>query len=246
MQTIYISPSDFAFLYTESKWGFYQKYRQGIKRPPFSMPKIFNVIDSLIKKNYENVDISTNMGIRGEIACYLYFQNEIPSFIDQYLQKPNKNYDMQDFPKLNQHTEIKTHHLYSNVSDVAFSRAMPVVSPLLHEVAALADRSGAPYTRHIRAGVALLARMVLAKDSPFHTHTHAHTQRTHPWSMMTVRPIPRSSTSANALRSSATCSTVMSPSTSRARVRKTSAWCARRSKLSRLSSSACPLLCKAL
>jgi len=59
MQTIYISPSDFAFLYTESKWGFYQKYRQGIKRPPFSMPKIFNVIDSLIKKNYENVDIST-------------------------------------------------------------------------------------------------------------------------------------------------------------------------------------------
>jgi len=59
MQTIYISPSDFAFLYTESKWGFYQKYRQGVKRPPFSMPKIFNVIDSLIKKNYENVDIST-------------------------------------------------------------------------------------------------------------------------------------------------------------------------------------------
>jgi hypothetical protein len=59
MQTIYISPSDFAFLYTESKWGFYQKYRLGVKRPPFSMPKIFNVIDSLIKKNYENVDIST-------------------------------------------------------------------------------------------------------------------------------------------------------------------------------------------
>ena len=45
MQTITISPSDFAFLYTESKWGFYQKYRQGIKRPPFSMPKIFNKID---------------------------------------------------------------------------------------------------------------------------------------------------------------------------------------------------------
>lgn len=63
--------------------------------------------------HFENVDISTNMGIRGEIACYLYFQKEIPSFIDEYLQKPNKNYDMQDFPKLNQYTEIKTHHLYS-------------------------------------------------------------------------------------------------------------------------------------
>ena len=59
MKTINISPSDFAFLYTESKWGFYQKYRQGVKRPPFSMPKIFTVIDNLIKKNYENVDIST-------------------------------------------------------------------------------------------------------------------------------------------------------------------------------------------
>jgi hypothetical protein len=59
MKTINISPSDFAFLYTDSKWGFYQKYRQGVKRPPFSMPKIFTVIDNLIKKNYENVDIST-------------------------------------------------------------------------------------------------------------------------------------------------------------------------------------------
>lgn len=59
MKTINISPSDFAFLYTESKWGFYQKYRQCVKRPPFSMPKIFTVIDNLIKKNYENVDIST-------------------------------------------------------------------------------------------------------------------------------------------------------------------------------------------
>ena len=58
MKTINISPSDFAFLYTESKWGFYQKYKQGVKRPPFSMPKIFTVIDNLIKKNYENVDIS--------------------------------------------------------------------------------------------------------------------------------------------------------------------------------------------
>ena len=59
MKTINISPSDFAFLYTESKWGFYQKYRQGVKRPPFSMPKIFTVIDNLIKKNYENLYIST-------------------------------------------------------------------------------------------------------------------------------------------------------------------------------------------
>jgi hypothetical protein len=54
---------------------------------------------------------------------------------------------------------------------------MPVVSPLLHEIAALADRSDAPCARHVRAGVAQLARMLLAKDSPFHTHTHAHDSR---------------------------------------------------------------------
>jgi hypothetical protein len=54
---------------------------------------------------------------------------------------------------------------------------MPVISPLLHEIAALADRSDAPCTRHVRAGVTQFARMVLAKDSPFHTHTHAHDSR---------------------------------------------------------------------
>jgi hypothetical protein len=54
---------------------------------------------------------------------------------------------------------------------------MPVVPPLLHEVAALADRSDAPCANHVRAGVAQLARMLLAKDSPFHTHTLAHDSR---------------------------------------------------------------------
>ena len=52
MNTIYISPSDFAFLYHESKWGFHAKYVAGIKRPPVIMPKIFTIIDSLIKKKY--------------------------------------------------------------------------------------------------------------------------------------------------------------------------------------------------
>ena len=43
MKTIFLSPSDLAFLLDDSPWGFYQKYRQGVKRPPFSMPKIFTV-----------------------------------------------------------------------------------------------------------------------------------------------------------------------------------------------------------
>ena len=58
METIYLSPSDFAFLFLESKWGFYQKYRQGIKRPPVIIPKIFNVIDSCIKSKYANQNLS--------------------------------------------------------------------------------------------------------------------------------------------------------------------------------------------
>lgn len=52
MKTIYISPSDLAFLYDESKWGFYSKYVSGVKRPPVILPKIFTIIDSLIKDSY--------------------------------------------------------------------------------------------------------------------------------------------------------------------------------------------------
>lgn len=52
MKEIFISPSDLAFLYEESKWGFHVKYISGIKRPPIIMPKIFNVIDSSIKSKF--------------------------------------------------------------------------------------------------------------------------------------------------------------------------------------------------
>lgn len=49
MKTISISPSDLAFLYLDSPWGFYQKYVLGVKRPPLILPKIFTVIDTLMK-----------------------------------------------------------------------------------------------------------------------------------------------------------------------------------------------------
>ena len=58
MKTIYISPSDFAFLYDESKWGFHQKYVSGIKRPPVILPKIFSLMDSYIKKKYINQNLN--------------------------------------------------------------------------------------------------------------------------------------------------------------------------------------------
>ena len=58
MQTIFISPSDLAFLYLESQWGFHQKYRSGIKRPPLILPKIFNVIDASIKLKYLDENMS--------------------------------------------------------------------------------------------------------------------------------------------------------------------------------------------
>lgn len=58
MKEIYLSPSDLAFLYDESKWGFHCKYVSGIKRPPLILPKIFNVLDSAIKNKYINKNLS--------------------------------------------------------------------------------------------------------------------------------------------------------------------------------------------
>jgi hypothetical protein len=52
MKTIFLSPSDLAFLLDESPWGFYQKYNLGIKRPPIILPKIFTLIDVLTKASY--------------------------------------------------------------------------------------------------------------------------------------------------------------------------------------------------
>jgi hypothetical protein len=58
MKEIYISPSDLAFLYEESKWGFHTKYISGIKRPPLILPKIFNIIDSSIKNKFIGENLS--------------------------------------------------------------------------------------------------------------------------------------------------------------------------------------------
>ena len=54
MKTINISPSDLAFLYLESPWGFYQKYILGVKRPPLILPKVFTVIDTLMKCKFSD------------------------------------------------------------------------------------------------------------------------------------------------------------------------------------------------
>jgi hypothetical protein len=54
MKTIFLSPSDLAFLLDDSPWGFYQKYNLGIKRPPVIIPRIFTVIDVLTKVCCEN------------------------------------------------------------------------------------------------------------------------------------------------------------------------------------------------
>jgi hypothetical protein len=54
MKTIFLSPSDLAFLFDDSPWGFYQKYNLGIKRPPVIIPRIFTAIDVLTKVCCEN------------------------------------------------------------------------------------------------------------------------------------------------------------------------------------------------
>ena len=55
--TVLISPSDFAFLYDQSKWGFYNKYKNGIKRPTVIMPKIFTLIDHSFKESFLNQNL---------------------------------------------------------------------------------------------------------------------------------------------------------------------------------------------
>ncbi len=57
MKTIFLIPSDLAFLLDESPWGFYQKYNLGIKRPPVILPKIFTLIDVLTKASYLNTNL---------------------------------------------------------------------------------------------------------------------------------------------------------------------------------------------
>lgn len=89
MKTIFLSPSDLAFLYDDSPWGFYQKYNQGLKRPPVIIPKIFTVIDVLTKVCCENKNMKE-------------FDSSFPDAVltgaDQWVKsKPIKNPDFPDY-----------------------------------------------------------------------------------------------------------------------------------------------------
>ena len=48
-----LSPSDFAFLYEESKRCFYLKVARDYQRPRGPFPKIFTIIDGLMKDYFE-------------------------------------------------------------------------------------------------------------------------------------------------------------------------------------------------
>ena len=89
MKTIFLSPSDLAFLYDDSPWGFYQKYNQGLKRPPVIIHKIFTVIDVLTKVCCENKNMKE-------------FDSSFPDAVltgaDQWVKsKPIKNPDFPDY-----------------------------------------------------------------------------------------------------------------------------------------------------
>ena len=89
MKTIFLSPSDLAFLYDDSPWGFYQKYNQGLKRPPVIIPKIFTVIDVLTKVCCENKNMKE-------------FDSSFPDAVltgaDQWVKsKPIMNPDFPDY-----------------------------------------------------------------------------------------------------------------------------------------------------
>ena len=54
---IIVSPSDLTFLFQLSPWGFYQKYRHGIKRPYVPFPSIFTQIDNIFKETLEGMNL---------------------------------------------------------------------------------------------------------------------------------------------------------------------------------------------
>lgn len=55
---IKISPSDLCFLFEESPWGFYCKYKESIPRVPGIFPRIFSLIDELMKKKFTGVNLN--------------------------------------------------------------------------------------------------------------------------------------------------------------------------------------------
>jgi hypothetical protein len=57
-QAFRLSPSDFGFMWNECKRCFYLKVARGFYRPFGAFPKIFQVIDRLMKEYYEGKEIS--------------------------------------------------------------------------------------------------------------------------------------------------------------------------------------------
>jgi hypothetical protein len=54
MKTIWLSPSDLSYFWSDSKVGFYDKYVLEINRPRQSFPSIFNHIDLMMKNAFDN------------------------------------------------------------------------------------------------------------------------------------------------------------------------------------------------
>ena len=131
MKTIYLSPSDLAFLLDDSPWGFYQKYNLGIKRPPVIIPRIFTVIDVLTKvccenKNMKEFDESfpdafitgADQWVKSKPITnpkYPDFEIVIRGKIDGTIKNPDGTYSVIDFKT----TEINENHLEKYIQQLS-------------------------------------------------------------------------------------------------------------------------------
>lgn len=128
MDTIWISPSDLSYFWSDSKVGFYDKYVLKIQRPKLAFPSVFNTIDLAMKDAFEKVpfcDIVTNapegtishseiyvqsnpikvagksIGFKGKLDCLLVHDDGTHSIID-----------------------YKTTHISSKLQDIYFLQLM--------------------------------------------------------------------------------------------------------------------------
>ncbi len=131
MQTIFLSPSDLAFLFLESPWAFHQKYRQNIKRPPLVLPKIFNAIDASIKLKYLDKNMfevcsdmpnailqSADQWVKSKPITnskYPDFEIIIRGKIDGTIKNPDGTYSVIDFKT----TEINENHLEKYIQQLS-------------------------------------------------------------------------------------------------------------------------------
>lgn len=144
---IIVSPSDLTFLFQLSPWGFYQKYRHGIKRPYVPFPSIFTQIDNIFKETLEGMnlkDINENfpdatIGHSDEWVVSKPIVNEeydiqvvLRGKIDSMLSYADGTYGIVDY-KTSKATEESINKYHLQLSSYAYAMKYPKNDKVLYD-----------------------------------------------------------------------------------------------------------------